>query len=57
MIGTKQTGITKNSIGNGEAKELISSTHGHELRQGMRAGGGCRVKGNQGGKNRTTVIV
>ena len=50
-------GEVKNSMGNGEVKECISMTHGHELRQGMRAGGGCRVKGNQGGKNRTTVIV
>ena len=25
----------KNSMGNGEAKELIYTTHGHELRQGM----------------------
>ena len=24
----------KNSIGNGEAKELICMTHGHELREG-----------------------
>ena len=34
MVGTKQTGGVKNSIGNGEAKELICTTHGHELREG-----------------------
>ena len=32
-------GEVKNSIGNGEAKELICTTHGHELR-GRDAGGG-----------------
>ena len=31
MIGGKQ-GEGKNSVGNVEAKELISMTHGHELR-------------------------
>ena len=25
----------KNSMGNGEAKELICMTHGHELKRGM----------------------
>ena len=29
----------KNSMGNGEAKELICSTHGHELSGGMQVGG------------------
>ena len=38
MVGTKQTGEVKNSIGNGEAKELIYMTHGHELR-GVNADG------------------
>ena len=28
----------KNSIGNGEAKEFICTTHGHELRHGGNAG-------------------
>ena len=28
-------GEVKNSIGNGEAKELICLTHGHELRGGQ----------------------
>ena len=35
MVGRKQ-GEVKNSIGNGEAKVLICTTHGHELRgEGM----------------------
>ena len=28
-------GEVKNSMGNGEAKELICTTHGHELRWGV----------------------
>ena len=41
----------KNSIGNVEAKELISMTPGHELKGGMWAGGGiCREEGSEGGK-------
>ena len=32
-------GEVKNSIGNGEAKELICRTHGHELRGGERRRG------------------
>ena len=34
MVGRRQTGEVKNSIGNVEAKELISMTHGHELQGG-----------------------
>ena len=36
MIGTKYIvqGEVKNSIGNGEDKELICMSHGHELRWG-----------------------
>ena len=34
-------------MGNGEAKELIYTTHGHELRGGMMVGMGCRVEGNK----------
>ena len=42
-------GEVKNSMGNGEAKELVSTTHIHELRWGnawweWR----CRVEGNKG---------
>ena len=35
-------GEVKNSIGNGEAKELIRMTHGHELRGGMLKGWGVQ---------------
>ena len=39
----------KNSMGNGEAKELICMTHGHELRWGNAGGrGGYRAEGNKG---------
>ena len=44
-----QKGEVKNSRGNGEAKELICTTHGHEL-GGMLVGGGCRVEGIKGRK-------
>ena len=43
-----------NSMGNGEAKELICTTHGHELKRGMlegwemQSGGG--IKGEKLGK-------
>ena len=43
-------GRGQNSIGNGEAKELICMTHGHELRQGaqgMLEGGRCREEGDK----------
>ena len=41
----------KNSIGNVEAKELIRTTHGHELRgMGMFAGGCAGRRGINGGK-------
>ena len=51
-------GEGKNSIGNGEAKELICTTHGHKLR-GENAGGrgGTRRRGIKGRKNGTTVIA
>ena len=40
MVGIIQMGEVKNSIGNVEAKELICTTHGHELRWwGMWVGG------------------
>ena len=41
-------GEVKNSIGNGEAKELICTTHGHEQRWGggrMLEGGGVQGGG------------
>ena len=37
-------GEVKSSIRNGEAKELICITHGHELR----GGGHCGVQGGEG---------
>ena len=41
-----------NRIANGEAKELICMTHGHEQRGGgvMLVGEGCRVKREKGEK-------
>ena len=35
LVGREQTGDVKNSIGNGEAKELICMTHRYELRGGL----------------------
>ena len=35
-------------MGNGEAKELICTNHGHELRGEMLVGGRYRVEGNKG---------
>ena len=49
-------GESKNSIGNVEAKELISMTHGHELQGGMWEGGGGQ-DGVEWGGNGTTVIA
>ena len=44
-------GEVKNSLGNGEVKELICMTHGHELRWegGMQVRGGYRVEHIKGG--------
>ena len=39
-------GEVKNGMGNGEAKELTCTTHGHELRPGKNAG----ERGLQGGR-------
>ena len=43
-------GEGKNSVGNVEAKELISMTHGHELWGGMWEGGGWAGWSGVGGK-------
>ena len=43
MVGKNRQGEVKNSIGNGEAKELICMTHGHELKWGN--DGGREVQG------------
>ena len=51
-------GEVKNSMGNGEAKELICMTHGHEIRRGECWGGGVQGEGGyKGEKNGTTVIA
>ena len=45
-------------MGNGEAKELICNTHGHELRWGMLDGGdGAGRKAIKGRKNGTIIIA
>ena len=50
MIGGKQ-GEDKNSVGNVEAKELTSMTHGPELKWEDVGGWGCaRWRGVKGGK-------
>ena len=38
-------GEGKNSVGNREDKELICTTHGHELRGGMLEGGVVQGRG------------
>ena len=44
-------GEVKNSIGNGEVKEPICTTHGCEIRRGeCWWESGCRVEGNKGEK-------
>ena len=49
IIGSNnRQGEVKNSSGNGEAKELTPTTHGHELRGGILAGRG--VPGRRGAK-------
>ena len=58
MVGTKQMGEVKNSMGNGEAKELICMTHGQELRWWNDGGrGGTEWRGIKREENRTTVIA
>ena len=51
----------KNSTGNGETKELICTTHGHELRWGpggvLVGGGGAGQRGKRRRKNGTIVIA
>ena len=43
-------GEGKNSVGNVEAKDLISMTHGHELQRGMWEGGGGQDRVDEAGK-------
>ena len=55
----KLDGEVKNSIGNREVKELICTTHGHELRgRECWRKGGCRMEGDkEEEKNGTTVTA
>ena len=41
-------GEVKNSMGNGEAKEVLCTTHGHELRGGDGGGRGDKLEENTG---------
>ena len=51
-------GAVKNSIGYEEAKNLMCTSHGHELREGgLLEGRGIPGGGGHGGKNGTTVIA
>ena len=56
MVGTNRQGEVKNSMGNGEAKELICTTHGHELRWRNAGERGCSGQREMGEKG-TTVIA
>ena len=57
LVGTEQLGDVKNSTGNGVDKELIRTTHGHELRgvlpERMGAAGGRGI----GEKIGTTITA
>ena len=56
MVQNRQ-GEVKNSIGDGEAKELTCTTHGHELRWGdCLERRGVLGRGVQRGKIGTTII-
>ena len=57
MVGRKYTGEGNNSIGNVEAKELISMTRGHELKEGNIGGRGCVGRRGVRGQNVTTEIA
>ena len=48
-------GDFKNIIGNGEAKEFICTTHGHELRG--RIAGGNEVTGQRGAKGEKVGVL
>ena len=48
--GKYKIGKVKNSIGNGEAKELVCTTHGHELKGGMQVGAVCRMEWSEVGE-------
>ena len=45
-------------MGNGEAKELTCTTHGHKLRWGgMLEGDRCMVEGDKGEKKIGTTVI
>ena len=50
-------GDVKNSMGNGEGKELICMAHGHELGRGCWREVGYPLEGGKVGKTRTAVIT
>ena len=50
-------GEVKNNMGNGEAKQLICMTHGHELKWGNVGGRGCAGRRGIKRENGTTVIA
>ena len=53
MVGTHYTGEVKNSIGNGEAKELVCMTHGHELSGGILERRSYSAEGDKGKKKKS----
>ena len=56
MVENRQ-GEVKYSIGNVVAKELIYTTHGHELKGGIVGGRGCAGQRGIKEENGTTVIA
>ena len=58
MVVQNRQGGVKNSIGNGEAKELMRMTREHELRgEDCRGEVGYWAEGGKGGKFGATIIT
>ena len=57
MVGKNRQGEVKNSIGKGEAKELICVTLGHELRGELQERMGVPGSGEQMGKNQNSNSI
>ena len=59
MIGTNRQGDVRNTIGNGEAKELVCITHGHEVRWGecWRVWGCAGQRYDKGEKKIGTTVI
>ena len=53
----KLDGEVKNCMGNGEAKELIRMTYGHELRWGNAGGRGVQSGREQRGENNGATLI